>query len=51
MTTPRLTDWLPRFERGGWSSQDFDGEHAVEGRWFAIQWLGVVIEINFGRVR
>lgn len=41
--------WLPRFCHGQWLSIDFDGERAVEGKYIAIQWGALVIELNLGR--
>ena len=39
---------VPRMRRGRWSGEDAYGE-GVDGRYFALTWLGLTIEISVGR--
>lgn len=39
---------IPRLTTARWSGQG-DGLHDYEGRSLAIEWLGLILEINFGR--
>lgn len=40
---------LPRFDLCRWSGSDIDGQGWCEGQSLAIQWLGLLFEINFAR--
>lgn len=41
---------LPRFDRANWCGPDIDGNGECDGLSFAIQWFGLIVEFNFGRV-
>lgn len=42
--------FLPRLDRDSWGGPDITGENWCEGRSIAVQWLGLIFEINFARV-
>lgn len=42
--------FLPRFDRDSWGGPDVTGKGWCEGHSFAVQWLGLLFEINFARV-
>lgn len=42
--------FLPRFDRDSWGGPDLTGHAQCEGRSIAVQWLGLIVEINFARV-
>lgn len=41
---------LPRFDLCRWAGSDIDSMGWCEGRSLAIQWLGLIFEINLARV-
>lgn len=41
---------IPRLTIARWSGQD-DGLHYYAGRSIAIEWLGLILELNFGSAR
>lgn len=41
---------LPRFDHDSWGGADIDGKGECRGHSFAVQWLGLLFEINFARV-
>ena len=42
--------FLPRFDRDSWGGPDLTGESWCQGRSIAVQWFGLIFEINFARV-
>lgn len=41
---------IPRITMARWSGQG-DGLHNYAGRSIAIEWLGLILELNFGKAR
>ena len=41
---------IPRFSIARWGGADIDGLHDYEGRSLVIEWLGLIVELNLGRV-
>lgn len=41
---------LPRADIENWGGADIDGNGHCEGWSIAIQWLGLIVEFNVGRV-
>lgn len=41
---------LPLFEAGWFSGSDLSGHRECRGLSISIQWLGFIVDVNFGRV-
>ena len=44
-------NWLPRFSFARWGGCDEDGLHDYAGWSIAIEWAGLIFEVNGGRAR
>lgn len=45
-------NWIPYFSTGGALMAGLpDRDEDAEGRYFTVQWLGILVEITFAKVR
>lgn len=42
---------IPRITFCRWGGADADGLHDYTGRSLVIEWLGLILELNFGRAK
>jgi hypothetical protein len=42
---------IPQITIARWGGRGEDGRHDYTGRSIAIEWFGLILELNFGRAR